>query len=165
MPLSRRHMLRLSQAWLAAAALPLRVFADENPTRFSALSKARFTSLLGTTFTANSSSMKPTWLVLQFVDDMNSGLVGGSPAVAALSRHPAPPATETFLLRFSGVGETLTQGTYEFEQASLGRVQLFIVPSGHATYAAVFNHIPGGLPASYSIPVNRKQSMAAPAGA
>jgi hypothetical protein len=162
MSLSRRHLFRVGQAWLAAAALPKSMFAaPQRGNALASLGKESFVTVLGSTFAANASSMKPTWLVLQFVDDLDSSSGAINPSLAA-SRQYAAPATEGFVLRFSGVGKPLSQGTYEFEHSSLGAIQMFIVPLGRAGYAAVFNRIKGSLPTNYPIPI-RKSSVGAPA--
>ncbi len=159
---SRRHLFRLGQACLAAAAVPARVFAEE-PGAGSALAdpllkmtRDSFTPLLRSGFVANSGSTKPTWLTLIAVDDASTPASANSPA--------GVPKTDAFTLQFQAVGAPLKQGTHQLEHASLGRFALFLVPSGSSAYTATVNHLVGPLPPNYTIPV-RKQKAAAPATA
>jgi hypothetical protein len=144
MALSRRHLMRIGQAWIAAAALPRAVYGSEVALNLGQLSRKSFQSVLGSTFTANGTSLTPTWLVLQSIDDVTSS---DSSRRVQTALSAAPPATESFILRFSGVGAPLKQGSYEFQNSSLGTIKIFIVP-GDRGYSAVFNHLLGPLPAN-----------------
>jgi hypothetical protein len=152
MSFSRRHLIRLGPAWLAAATLPRAMFAEgaASPTStpkgdgLFSLSKDELNGLLRTTFVANGRLLNPTWLTLDAVDDTSALAHAPRPGVAP-SRTPAP-RIETFLLRFSAIGDALRQGNQEFEHSTLGRVQLFIVPSGQGSYHAVINRLLDPLP-------------------
>jgi hypothetical protein len=65
----------------------------------------------------------------------------------ALARKTKTHGGECFSLSFrAGERETVSQGTYKFSHAALGRFSLFVVPgksgADGTTYEAVFNHIP-----------------------
>jgi hypothetical protein len=127
--------------------------------------KNSFLPLVRTSFTANAGSLKPTWLMLDSIEDIGVQTQEFETRLFTRPQTPSvsPPKTESFVLRFSATGEPLAQGTYELEHYSAGRIQLFLVPSGASSYTAVFNHLVEPLPPNYSIPRNRKSQPAAPA--
>lgn len=147
MAISRRHLMRLGQAWIAAATLPRAVFGAELALNVAQLSRKSFQSVIGSTFTANGSSLTPSWLVLQSIEEVTPA--DTQPAITGIRG----PATESFILHFSSVGAPLAQGTYDFQHSSLGTMKIFVVPGGNG-YFAVFNHLLGPLPAN--LPVRRK---------
>jgi hypothetical protein len=64
----------------------------------------------------------------------------------ASARKSKTPAGECFALTFrAGERETVSQGTYRFSHAALGRFSLFVVPTrsdaGGTIYEAVINHL------------------------
>jgi hypothetical protein len=64
----------------------------------------------------------------------------------ARARKAKTHAGECFALTFrAGERDTVSQGTYKFSHAALGRFSLFVVPgrqeAGGATYEAVINHL------------------------
>lgn len=65
----------------------------------------------------------------------------------ALKRKTKTHAGECFSLTFrAGARDTVSQGTYKFSHAALGRFSLFVVPGesdsdGATTYEAVINHL------------------------
>jgi hypothetical protein len=71
----------------------------------------------------------------------------GPPLIVPPSvKFPAPPALDTFALGFSSSETSLPQGTYVVENASLGRLSLFIVPSGNSTYTAIISRFADAQP-------------------
>jgi hypothetical protein len=86
---------------------------------------------------------------------VNAG--SGAVKVVLVAANAAPPAApgaedarnERFSLLFRGsAGQALEQDTYWFEHSRLGRLAIFIVPTGPADspepyYEAVFNHAVG----------------------
>jgi hypothetical protein len=66
-------------------------------------------------------------------------------AVDSLPSVPGAPRVDPFALTFIGPrGQLLEQATYRFSHASLGELEIFIVPIGYADggavrYEAVFN--------------------------
>ena len=118
------------------------------------IKRGAFTPLLGSSFITYSSSGKPAWLDLIAVDDMTAA---PGPGIGIRGSIKAQ-RLDTFALRFQGVGEQLTQRTYEFEHFSLGRISLFVVPTETSGYLAVINHLIDPLPAGFRIPakVQRK---------
>jgi len=127
MPISRRELLGSCTMWAALAAMPAALkataLAGTKPT--VPLSEAVWTSLLGSTFQVKSGSTVQT-LTLVSVED-----------------YPAPnPASQltSFSLRFYGGVKQLKQGTYTFQNATIGKVSLFMVPGNNPLfYEAIFN--------------------------
>lgn len=141
MEYSRRHLFRVGQAFLAAAALPKAAFsADVEATGFR-LSQKAFEPLVNAAFRVQSDTGAAQWFTLLSLRDMTpSAQIADSAMVTP--RHfkiPTSPKTETFALRFQSTGEPLRQGTYVFEHAVTGKLPLFIVPSGDFSYVAVVN--------------------------
>jgi hypothetical protein len=164
MAVSRRHLLRLGQACLAASAMPLKALTNDTISGDPLLSMKwqEWMPLLGSSFNTQTASGKSVWLTLGGVQDMTPN-VSGSTRISALWR--SEPLIQTFSLKFTGVGEELPQDTYQFENATLGRISLFIVPGGSKNYTAIISHLTGPLPASYSIPTRRKAKVYGPAAA
>src|SRR5579864_2568628 len=141
MAISRRQVIKLGQALVVAAAVPKGVFAaDAEPDPLAGMSRTRFERLIGTTFTTNASSMQPTWLTLNVVEDLN-----GTPAVSSSL------ATEAFALHFAGVGAALKEGIYQFDNSAVGAIWLFVTPANEE-YLAVVNHLLSPLPKGQQIP-------------
>ncbi len=167
---SRRHLFRLGQACLAAAAMPGKIFAGEPDTRpflsdpLLKMTRDSFTPLLRSSFVANASSLKPTWLTLTAVED-GANLNPGATASAASVKGPGVPQMDTFALEFQGVGAPLTQGVYSLQRQTLGKITLLLVPSGAASYTAIINHLVGPLPSNYRIPAGRTGLAGAAAAA
>lgn len=152
MAFSRRHMIRLGQAWLAMSAMPKGGFAAETaPDDLLTMSQKSFESLIGTEFTANSDSLQPTWLTLQLVENFGrAGTLGRSVTTSSLNAI----ATEEFALNFNGVGAALREGTYQLRHAKLGSISLFVSPT-RTGYVAVVNHLLNPLPSNYQIPTQQ----------
>jgi hypothetical protein len=140
--LSRRQVIRLGQAWLAAAALPRQVFGSDVQGPPASMSKASFEALIGTTFMANERPIAPTWLTLTSVEDLS---IPSTPIRIGAATFKTPVATEAFALQFYGVGAPLTSDSHDFQHPTLGQVSLFVTPAG-SQYIAVFNHLKGPLP-------------------
>jgi hypothetical protein len=137
--LSRRELMGLGAAFVATSAMPL-VGAQNKDQLLSATAKD-FLSHLGSVFTVNGDSMRPSWLALTLVRDSSS------PSLRANL-----PKIETFTLHFDGTGEPLSQGTWELQHEVLGRISLFLVPGDLSRYTAVISHLLGPLPAGYATP-------------
>ena len=71
---------------------------------------------------------------------------------AVRDSHGTPADGEKFSLLFRGdATRRLSQDTYRFEHARLGRFDMFIVPIGREAraccyYEAIFNRLPAGVP-------------------
>lgn len=113
------------------------------------MTRKSFAALLRTAFVTRTAEGKDVTLVLTAVED---GPASASAASAV--------ALDNFSLEFSSAGESMAQGTYQFKQATLGTISLFIVPSGSFTYMAVINHLMAPLPPSYSIPLRANPATA-----
>ena len=149
-PVSRRHLLRLGQACLTAAALPEVMFSAPTADALS-MSKDGWLPLLLNSFTIHSDATNPTWLTLVSVTDMNS--------VPDASFGNAPKV-DTFVLRFQAVGEALPQGTYELTHSSQGKISLFIVPAGEGAYSAIISQLlstPSGKTGDWPVPAGRSR--------
>jgi hypothetical protein len=141
MEYSRRHLFRVGQALLAAAALPKAAFSTEVGETGFRLSQKGFEPLVNATFRLQSDSGASQWLTLLSVADMTTKAPAYETAMV-MPRHlkiPASPRTETFALHFQSTGDALRQGTYVLEHEATGRLPLFIVPSGKFTYVAIVN--------------------------
>ena len=148
MAISRRQIFQFAQAWVAAAAVPRHIFAGAAPDSALAMPMKSFEPLVGTTFTADATSLKPSWLTLSRVEDLT---LRGAVVQTGKTSIATPIPTETFALHFTAAGAALRQGTYAFDHLTLGKVSLFVVPNG-AGYVAVINHLLGPLPPGYAIP-------------
>jgi hypothetical protein len=140
---SRRHLFRMGQAILAAAALPEVTFSADWGDDGFALTQRKFAPLVNAAFRVQSDSGASRWFTLLSVEDLTpKGPVYQLPMV--VPRHlkiPASPKTEAFALHFASSGEAIPQGTYVFEHESTGRLPLFIVPSGNSTFIAIVNRL------------------------
>jgi hypothetical protein len=168
MLVSRRQLLRCGPALLAAAAVPWKMLgaANDDGDRLLSQPKSSFVPLLRNTFTVNASSIKPTWLMLESIEEPPAPAPSYETGMVTRPKTPsiAPPKMETFTLHFSATGYTLPQGTYELEHNSLGRIHLFLVPAGPSAYTAVVSHLLEPLPANYSIPQHRNRGGGATPG-
>jgi hypothetical protein len=164
MTVSRRHLLSLGQAYIAASAMRLKVLAAQTSSGDPLLSMTwqSWMRLIGSNFNAQTASGKYAWLTLGGVDDMTPN-VSGATRISPMWR--TEPLVQTFSLKFNGAGEELGQGTYDFEHTTLGRIRLFIVPGERQNYTAIISHLTRPLPASYSIPTGRKTMAHGQAGA
>ena len=141
MEYSRRHLFRVGQALLAAAAMPKAAFCAEVEQTGFRLSQKAFEPLVNAAFRVQSDSGASRWFTLLSVSDTTHKAQIAETA-AVMPRHlkiPASPKTESFAMFFQSTGEALRQGTYVFEHETTGRLPLFIVPSGEFTYVAIVN--------------------------
>ena len=111
------------------------------------LNRQQFVAAVGSSFmVVEAGNTQPVFLQLAAVSDLPA-LVPvnlGSMAVPPPTPSRAPVTTEGFMLSFTGgPSDGLAQGTYVFENATLGQFRLFIVPEGITpqTYVAVFNQV------------------------
>ncbi len=143
MEYSRRHLFRVGQAMLAAAALPKAVFSAELGDAGFRLTQKGLQPLVNESFQVQSDAGVSRWFTLLSVEDMtpNPAAYRAPMIMPRNLKIPASPKTETFALHFSSSGEDLSQGTYVFEHKTTGRLPLFIVPSGNSTYVAVINQL------------------------
>jgi hypothetical protein len=160
MDVSRRNFLLLGQSLLAATVLPTKLLAAGRPpstkaANLATMTIANFKAVINSSFGVGSGSSPTAYLRLLSVDSMNSKAI-------LKSSHPAP-TVDTFALHFQGTGETLAQGTYEFDHPVLGRFSLFVVPSGVTTYVAIVSRIT--TPLAVAPPANPKLSKGRPVSA
>ncbi len=165
MVVSRRSFVALGQ-WLAvAAALPGKVFGanlfaslgNTGKAPLLAFTKDTFLPLVNSSFAVRSGGVTKTWLTLLSVEDLTR-----KTSVNGTHSGTATPHVDSFALHFLGTGDILAQGTHELEHHSLGRFDLFVVPSkaggGRETYTAIFGHLLGSQPAVHppQIKLNRR---------
>ncbi|HLJ50889.1 MAG TPA: hypothetical protein VKU01_32990 [Bryobacteraceae bacterium] len=155
MAVSRRYVIRLSQALLAGIVGSQEMFGAEGEStsgwgsgRSSLFSRGTFTPLVNGGFAVRLQSGGTTWLTLLAVEDRTWKPPAYQPAMVIPSylKLTAPRQLDTFALRFSGSGEPLPQGTYVLDNPSTGRFELFLVPSQSSTYTAIINRLPAALP-------------------
>jgi len=172
MVVSRRKFLVAGQTLLASAALPMNFFGaatsnvgSSKTANLAALNKESFLPLVNSSFRVHSGSLTRAWFTLLSVQDMNPGAPGRATSAAVLPRKPKSPVPplDTFALHFYGTGESLPQGTYEFEHPSFGRFSMFVVPSGKTTYAAIISHLLNAGPILAPRPVHSKVQGGIPA--
>ena len=153
MAYTRRHFARLLQGGAAITAAGFRsevfaggAFAAEN-TRVEAgnglLDKRRFETLVGSRFRMSSSSDGPRMLTLVAVESITPGPAPASRATLKI---------ESSILRFSGAGTELPQGTYLLEHETTGPFHLYLNPGRPGRYLAVLAHVPEGYLKTISIP-------------
>ena len=130
MSITRRELLGRCSMWAAVAAMPASLAAVANAkAKTPPLTESMFTSLMGSTFTIGSGSNQQT-LTLVAVDDIPP------------RTPPTSPTASTFTLRFYGGTKNLKQGTYKFDNATMGSFKMFIVPGSNPQfYNATFNHL------------------------
>jgi len=130
MKISRRHIVGFGSAYFAAAAVKPDLFAASPGPSDPLLSMSRrnFVPYLQTTFLIHGTSLEPTWLTLTSIDDMSVQSLSDFSGTPPPRFAPGGPRTDAFALNFYAVGEPLQQDTYEMEHASLGHIQLLIVP-------------------------------------
>jgi len=143
--------------------LPTRLFAANGTTNniglsFNDLSGEKFLPFVNSSFGVRSSNV---WLRLLSVEDLTKKNSDSS-VLMPKSKTPAPQVA-SFALHFQGTGEALKQGTYELEHHSLGKLSLFLVPSGKTTYMAVVSHFVNFVPTSYPRAIKSKAQAAAEA--
>ena len=143
MEYSRRHLFRVGQAILAAAALPKVVFSAELGETGFRLTQKGLQPLVNESFHVQSEGGASRWFTLLSVEDMtpNPAAYRATMIMPRNLNIPASPKTEAFALHFSSSGEDLSQGTYVFEHKTTGRLPLFVVPSGNSTYVAIVNQL------------------------
>jgi hypothetical protein len=136
---SRRSLLKMGVLTAASAALPVGMLAksaNQTPAApvtapaanaydaLSTLTAADFKPFVGSTFTVQSQA-STVRLTLAEVQNPPT-LSAGAPAPTG----KADPRSQTFALRFkSSSGPALSQGTYTFQNKSIGNFAMFIVPS------------------------------------
>jgi hypothetical protein len=166
MAVSRRGFLVGGQVLLASAALPTKFlgavigssFSSAKTANLLSLNMASFKPLLNSSFGVRLGARTAAWFTLLSVEDLNQS-APARPTAMAVAPKPvktATPATETFALRFQSTGDTLGQGTYEMQHATLGQFSLFVVPSGTSTYTAVISHFTAATQILPPKPVNAK---------
>jgi hypothetical protein len=111
------------------------------------VSRSAFENLIGSSFKVTDKSGNSVWLRLIAVSElpeiapMNVGLMSVAP------KHSfSAPTTSGYILNLSAGGTSLTQDTYTFENASMGRFPMFIVPAGPGQYTALFNLLDAPVP-------------------
>lgn len=140
---SRRHLLRLGILAAASAALPLEAMgqlaakpgtaafrpAGNEYDALAYLTADDFKSSLGSVFKVQSGASGSARMILAEVQS--------PPTLARSAKQTATtlaPNPQQFALRFKLVsGTPLKQGTYVFENSTVGRFAMFVVPSGPAT--------------------------------
>jgi hypothetical protein len=136
---SRRHLLRVAPAALAAATLP-RAFGAEGSADNRFVAREKFTSLVNDAFYVQLDTGGSRWFTLLSVKDTaRPPEYQPTLVMPRYLRIPASRKLESFALNFQSSGEPLAQGTYNFEHKSLGIIKLFIVPSGDFSYVATIN--------------------------
>ncbi len=142
--ISRRDFIRGFTASLASAAI-LGVNAQQKfaatGTTLATWDASTFAAHLGKSFTVNLGSAGSVTLTLSQVKDGISKISHGPKKMMTTA-----PAGQNFVLVFRGPAKPgLTQKTYTFQHAQLGKFSLFLVPgSADATgrnYIAIVNHI------------------------
>jgi hypothetical protein len=165
MSVSRRRFLKHGAiAAIACAAIPGEAFnrrkqidgdgsvdLGQNPLAHRSLSVNRgaFEGLIGSPFKVmpKSGNGSPVWLRLTAVQDppavepVNVGQMSVAPPA-----HSSAPTTSGYILSFSAGGTSLSQDTYIFENAQMGKFPMFIVPAGPGQYTAVFNLLNAPVP-------------------
>ena len=164
MAYTRRHFARLLQCGAAMTAAGFRseafargAFAVENTKAAASgdlLDKQRFEPLVGSRFRMPSSLDGPRLLTLVAVESKTR-----APALA----ERATPKVECSILRFSGAGAELPQGTYLLEHETTGAFQLYLNPGRPGRYLAILAHVPEGYLETISIP--RRAVIQVPDGA
>jgi hypothetical protein len=154
MSVSRRQFLHNSAlAAIGCAAAPLfgashskhaaTPLAGSTTPMHAAPGRQAFTGVVGASFEVTSPSLEqPVWLRLLSVDDQPKlAPVSTTSMAVPPPKHTSRPTTG-FVLSFNGGPvDGLPQGTYTFQNSSLGQFALFIVPGGPQLYTAVFNHL------------------------
>lgn len=150
MPVSRRRFLQNSAlAVIGCAASP--VFAgktqsktstaDSSETMIAAPARSRFESAIGSSFEVSSENVQPVWVQLVSVNDLPALAPVNTASMAVPPPKHSTRPTSGFVLNFSGgPAENLAQGTYTFQNSTLGKFSLFIVPTGPEQYVAFFVH-------------------------
>ncbi|HMI51166.1 MAG TPA: hypothetical protein VK525_06625 [Candidatus Saccharimonadales bacterium] len=165
MAVSRRGFLVGGQVLLASAALPTKFlgavigasFGPSKTANLLSLNMASFAALRNTSFAVRSGAKTVAWFTLLSVEDMNRKASAAPPmAVPPKPVKTAAPTTDTFALHFQSTGDTLEQGTYEVQHATLGQFSLFVVPSGISAYTAVISHFTSATQILPPKPVNPK---------
>jgi len=112
------------------------------------VSRQDFERVVGSSFKVSptTGSAGTVWLRMIAVNDLPALEPVNTGIMAVPPKTPTSAVSTTgFMLRFSGPGTRLPQGTYDFEHAGLGKFALLIVPGGPGldTYTAVFNLLSG----------------------
>lgn len=172
MAVSRREFLVGGQVLLAATAWPTKflgaaIGTSLNPSKtanLQTMNMASFKPLVNSTFAVRTGAKTAAWFTLVSVEDLNVNETkhATSVAVAPKARKMLTPTSETFALHFQATGETLGQGTYELQHATLGQFSLFVVPAGTSAYTAVISHFTSVTPFVPPKPINSKGSLKIP---
>ena len=145
---ARRKLLKLGIATAVSAALPLEALGQNigKPAprlagnvydALSYLTPDDFKTSVGGTFKVQSGATTVARVILAEVQV--------PPTLAGSTKTTVVPHPQTFALRFKNVsGAPLEQNTYVFENGTIGRFAMFVVPSG-----------PGAQPVYYTGQVNR----------
>lgn len=149
MGISRRGLLQFAPVVLAAGIIPKRLLAETQEASFAELSQESFGACVNTAFEAVDRGGKSIWVTLTSVDDLTA-------QVAELNRSAwqslpvratgAPPRLNVFALHFYGPPQSLAQGTYTMNHATLGSFSIFLVPDGFSSYTAIINRLVGRPP-------------------
>src|SRR5215472_10424107 len=153
MSVSRRRFLKHGTfAAIACAAVPSQAFGGRKNDAdggfdfgrdfkiHKKVNRSAFEDLVGSSFKVTDKSGSSVWLRLIGVEDLpavapaNVGMMSVAPP-----SFSSTPTTSGYILSLSADGTSLTQDTYLFENASLGRFPMFIVPAGPGQYTALFN--------------------------
>jgi hypothetical protein len=164
MAYTRRHFARLLQcgAAMTAAGFRSEVFArgafavgnTKAEPGSDLLDKGRFEPLVGSRFLVPASSVGTGSLTLLAVESM--------PHAPALAER-ASLKIESSILRFSGAGAELREGTYLLEHETTGAFHLYLSPGRPGRYLAILAHLPQGYLNTVSIP--RRAVIQVPDGA
>ncbi|ABF41457.1 hypothetical protein Acid345_2456 [Candidatus Koribacter versatilis Ellin345] len=145
MGMTRREILGRGGLLAAFAAMPEVALGASGAQPEAAgnsvkLSRTLFESAAGSSFEVQSGTTKQ-YLTLLKVEDLQAAPVVGA---GAFAKNPSANASMTqtsgYFLVFTGGSKPLAQGTYTFKSASLGSMQIFIVPTGNRQmqYVATF---------------------------
>ncbi|MGA9673561.1 MAG: hypothetical protein WBQ94_30500 [Terracidiphilus sp.] len=158
MSLSRRHFVHVaSLSLLAGATLPAAFaqstlglkrepFSAENLDPLNGISLESFQPLMGQRFSISNAGQSLGSLTLVSIS-VGSGTATGKKSSTLVGRAPrvSQQSPTGFTLKFRGSGGMLAQGTYIFQNAAVGSLSIFIVPSGpgvaQPTYSAVFSFL------------------------
>ena len=161
MSVSRRGFIEYGKILAAACVAPRSWFAssfqaamggknalgENDATAFvQNMTRESITPYLKSTWTVRSEAGKHTYLTLTAVKDIAAPQVDQqqTATTAPGNSSVSVTVTDTFVLQFQAIGDTLSQGTYEMEHSKLGVFSLFITPAESPVYIAVISHIVSG---------------------
>ncbi|HKE29224.1 MAG TPA: hypothetical protein VKB88_43030 [Bryobacteraceae bacterium] len=145
MAVTRRDLLRMGPVLIAAASVPVPIWADSGTDTLARLSRSSFEPCVNSSFETVDSRGSRSWFTLtSVVDATNLQSEANRSAWAVLPKRPAvaPPNLDCFLLTFYGP-PGLTQDTYTLTHTSLGTFPLLLVPGETSSYVAVINRLVG----------------------